>query len=527
MSETVNSIDGTLPARQRLGVSRTSAVACIDVTVRFGAVTAVSSVSLDLPVGGVHALVGQNGAGKTTLARVIAGLQTHQSGSVWVNGIAIAAHDYRANRKAGVDMVHQHASLIPDLTVAEALELTASEPTRKVAYRRADLSQRWSAFLSERGVTVDVGSRVRNLSVELLQSIEIARSNPGPGGLLILDEPTSVLAPERVSALFERLRMITAEGVTVLVVLHKLAEVREVADTVTVLRQGKIALDPTPIDIVDDAELSEHIIGSGASSLMPSSPARTSGFIPSRMGLHGAVAQPADGDAPLRKVDLEVMGGEIVGIAGVEGNGQRTLVEVMAGLRPLHSGSFECLDCELSRWSVAQRRAFGLRIIPFDRNSEGVRGDLPLWQNVVGWRAEQFCVNPMLPLVSKRKMRAEAGRRLARFNVAYSDIDQPTNSLSGGNIQRLILARELPDARALVAAHPTRGLDISGIREVWDNLAQRSAAGCPVVVVSPDLDELLEHCNRLVVVRGGRVVGEHQYPFDRRAIGRQMTGASV
>ena len=508
-------------------MSRTSAVACADITVRFGAITAVSSVSVDLPVGGVHALVGQNGAGKTTLARVIAGLQPQDTGGVWVNGIAIGAGDYRAAREAGIDMVHQHASLIPDLTVAEALELAASRPTRRVAYRRDDLTRRWSAFLSERGVTADVGWRVRDLSVELLQSIEIARSNPGPGGLLVLDEPTSVLAPERVSALFERLRTITTEGVTVLVVLHKLAEVREVADTVTVLRQGKIVLAPTPIDTVDDAELSEHIVGSDASSPTPSGSARTGGVASPRMGLHRAVAPPADGDAPLRKVDLDVRGGEIVGVAGVEGNGQRTLVEAMAGLRPLRSGSFECLDRELSGWSVAERRAFGLRVIPFDRNAEGVRGDLPLWHNVVGWRAEQFRVHPMLPLVSTREMRAEAGRRLERLNVAYSDIDQPAGSLSGGNIQRLILARELPDARALVAAHPTRGLDISGIRAVWDSLAERSAAGCPVVVLSSDLDELLEHCQRLVVVRGGRVVGEHQYPFDRRAIGRQMTGASV
>ncbi len=485
-------------------------------------------MSLDLPVGGVHALVGQNGAGKTTLARVIAGLQSHQSGSVRVNGISINAHDHRANREASVDMVHQHSSLVPDLTLAEALELTASEPTRKVAYRRSDISRRWSAFLSERGVGVDVGSRVRDLSVELLQSIEVARSNPGPGGLLILDEPTSVLAPERVSALFKRMRMITAQDVTVLVVLHKLAEVREVADTVTVLRQGRIVLAPTALDLVDDADLSEHIIGSSGSPAVTSRSTTTTGeSASSRMGLRGAVAPPADGDAPLRKVDLEVTGGEIVGVAGVEGNGQRTLVEAITGLRPLHSGSFECLDREMSGWSVAERRALGLRIIPFDRNSEGVRGDLPLWQNVVGWRAEQFYLNPMLPLVSKRRMRAEAAQRLSRFNVAYNDIDQPTNSLSGGNVQRLILARELPDARALVAAHPTRGLDISGIREVWDNLAQQSAAGCPVVVVSPDLDELLEHCDRLAVVRGGRFVGEHRHPFDRQAIGRQMTGASA
>ena len=519
-------------------MSRARAVVCSGVTVRFGAVTAVSAASLHLPAGGVHALVGQNGAGKTTLARVIAGLQPQDEGRVWVNGTEIGAGDYRGARETGVDMVHQHASLIPDLTVAEALELTASQPTRRVAYRRDDLNRRWSAFLSERGVAVDVERRVRDLSVELVQSIEIARSNPGPGGCLVLDEPTSSLPPDRASALFERLRKITSEGVTVLVVLHKLTEVRAVADSVTVLRQGKIVLPPTPVEQMDDAELSEHIVGSAAPTAAPpagpaaaprhaATPAAAGVGDSARMTLSSAVAPSAEGDVPLRSIDLDVGGGEVLGIAGVEGNGQRTLVEAMAGLRPLKQGRFMFAGRDLSGSTVAQRRALGLRVIPFDRNSEGIRADLPLWHNVVGWRAGEFRIKRMLPLISTRAMRAEAQLRLDRFNVSYSDLGQPAGSLSGGNVQRLILARELPDARALVAAHPTRGLDISGIRAVWDSLAERSADGCPVVVVSSDLDELLEHCSRVVVMRGGRIAGEHRRPFDLAAIGREMTGAQV
>ena len=498
---------------------------CTGVTVRFDDVIAASSVSFELQTGGIHALVGQNGAGKTTLARVIAGLQAQDAGHVAVNGSNISPGDYRAARRIGVDMVHQHASLIPDLTVAEALELAASQPSRKVAYRRVDMERHWTEFLAGRGVDVDVGRKVRDLSVELVQSIEIARSNPGPGGVLILDEPTSVLAPERAAALFSRLRQITQESVTVLVVLHKLAEVREIADTVTVLRQGELVLAPTPIDAVNDADLSELIIGSEFPTVAQRpAAAHRSG---SAMALRAVCARAAEGDAPLRDVQFEVSAGQIVGIAGVEGNGQRTLVEAMAGLRPLAAGSFDCLDTEFTALSVAQRRAHGLRVIPFDRNAEGVRADRSLWHNVVGWRAEEFRVWPVLPLVSTRAMRAETRRRLDRFDVAYRDVDQPAGSLSGGNVQRLILSRELPDARALVAAHPTRGLDIRGIRSVWDSLAERSADGCPVVVVSSDLDELLEHCNRLMVMRGGRIVGEHEPPFDRRAIGREMTGASV
>ena len=497
------------------------------ITVRFGSLTAVSGVSFGYSGGGVHALVGQNGAGKTTLARVLAGLQHPDSGTVEIGGREIAPADHRAARAAGVDMVHQHASLVPNLTVAEALELWS--PRGPVGgYRRQSIEQRWGEYLRLHDVAVDARQRVRDLPVETVQSIEIARSNPGPGGLLILDEPTSVLAPNRVALLFERLRATSDGGVTVLVVLHKLAEVREIADSVAVMRQGRLVLAPTPIGAVDDARLSELIVGA------EDSPEGERGAAPALIATAGDDSLRADGlrapgggsDAPLRDVTVTVGAGEIVGVAGVEGNGQRTLVEVLAGLRQPVAGTVTMFGADITAATTRQRRAAGLRMVPFDRNVEGISPELSLWENVTSWEAGRYRRRRWLPLITVQAMRREARERLGRFGVAYSDIEQPSGSLSGGNVQRLILAREIPDASALIAAHPTRGLDIGGTRAVWQSLRDLVARRVPILVVSSDLEELLTHSDRILVMRGGSVTGEFTPPFQRSDLGRAMTGAS-
>ncbi len=504
------------------------AVRCSGITVRFGSLTAVAEVSLELRSGGIHALVGQNGAGKTTLARVLSGLQYPDSGTVEIRGVEIAPGDHRAARDAGVDMVHQHASLVPDLTVAEALELwTPRGPIG--GYRRQSVEQRWGEYLERREVAVDVRQRVRDLPVETVQSIEIARSDPGPGGVLLLDEPTSVLAPNRVALLFERLRATSDGGVTVLVVLHKLAEVREVADSVAVMRQGRLVLAPTPIGSVDDARLSELIVGAddlseaggGAPPAVLASPGDDS------LRADALRAPGGGSDAPLRDVTVTVGAGEIVGVAGVEGNGQRTLVEVLAGLRQPAAGTVTMFGADITVATTRQRRAAGLRMVPFDRNVQGISPELSLWENVTSWEAGRYRRRHWLPLIAVQAMRREARERLGRFGVAYSDIEQPCGSLSGGNMQRLILAREIPDASVLIAAHPTRGLDIGGTRAVWQSLRDLLARRVPILVVSSDLEELLTHSDRIIVMRGGRVTGEFTPPFQRSDLGRAMTGASL
>ncbi|MEM9746616.1 MAG: ATP-binding cassette domain-containing protein, partial [Actinomycetota bacterium] len=526
-------------------------------TVRVGVVTAHDRVDHDVRRGAVHALVGQNGAGKSTLARVIAGLQATVSGGIAIDGTSVAAGDHLASRDAGVEMVHQHRALVPDLTIAEALELRQSGKGVR-PFRRRAIEETWSDVLAARGIEVDTARRVGDLSVELVQSIEIAAADPGRGGLLILDEPTAVLPPPRVDAFFERLRATRDAGVTIVIVLHKLDEVRRIADTVTVLRNGRVIVPASSLDVLGDDELTDAIIGedvddgqdegqmaatdgatttsrtdatTAATTFMAASTVVTTSSATSTasasVSIRGVHTAPQLIDQPLTGVDLDVEAGSLVGVAGVEGNGQRSLVELLVGLVPATAGSVSVEGDDWTDLGVAGRRRLGLRCVPYDRFAEGSTLDESLWRNVILWEAERFRRWPVLPLLSVGEARAEAEARLTRFGVAYSDIDQPASDLSGGNLQRLILAREVPGAQFLVAAQPTRGLDIGGIRRVWDELRRLADRGVPVLVISSDLDELLAETDRVCVMRGGRVVADHRRPFERVAIGRDMIGAAA
>lgn len=490
---------------------------------RFGSFVAVDDVSLRLPAGRIHVIVGQNGAGKTTLARVLAGLQTRDGGRVHLNGIELVDADRAVARAAGVEMVHQHSALVPELTVAETLEL--NRPAHRWRpFRRGDIERRWTGELTERGLDIDVARRVGDLSVELRQSVEIAATDPGDGGVLILDEPTAALPPQRVDALFERLREINERGTTVILVLHKLSEIRRIADTVTVLRTGRMVLAAAPITSIDDTELAELIIGSAfVDAPAASTPTVTDG---AGLTLRTLRATPAVGDRDLDGVDLDIPAGKLTGIAGVEGNGQRTLVETLVGLSTIRSGTIHRGADEWTTLDVAARRRLGLRAVPFDRFAEGSAEDLSLAMNLTAWEAPRHRRWRRLPFLDTGAIRARARERLEATGVAYQELAQPAGSLSGGNLQRLILARELDGAEVMVAAQPTRGLDIDGTSVVWRALTELAAAEVPVLVVSSDLDELLDHCHRIAVMRSGRIVAEHERPFDRDEIGRDMVGAA-
>ncbi|MEM7274383.1 MAG: ATP-binding cassette domain-containing protein [Actinomycetota bacterium] len=502
---------------------RDAAVACAGVTVRFGSFTAVDDVSVSFSPGEIHVIVGQNGAGKTTLARVIAGLQTRRSGTVRANGVDLADADRAQALAAGVEMVHQHSALIPELTVAETLEM--NRPARRwVPYRRAAVQARWSTRLAERGLEVDVSRRVRDLSVELRQSVEIAATDPGPGGVLVLDEPTAVLPPQRVDALFDRLRRIRESGTTIIVVLHKLSEVRRIAGTVTVLRDGRLILDGAPIDSVDDTELANHIVGTAVPTAGQPTVGAGADTGPALI-LDGVGAGPARGDRAIEEVDLTLDPGSITGVAGVEGNGQRTLVEAIVGLLGVTTGRIRFGEDDWTGLDVGHRRRRGLRSVPFDRFDEGAAEELSLWMNLSAWDGGRHRRWPSLPLLSPQALRRSAGDRLATTSVAFQSLDQAAGSLSGGNLQRLILARELDGAEVMVAAQPTRGLDIGGMAMVWDALADLAGRAAPVLVVSSDLDELIERCHHIAVMRSGRIVATHHRPFDRAGIGRDMIGA--
>ena len=539
------------------------AVRCRSLGVSFGAVRALHDVSLELAPGRIHALVGQNGAGKTTLAKVLGGLQVPDAGEVRIAGKEIPPGDVRAAKAAGLAMVHQHFSLPPSFTVAEALELTAARPGGHALYRRGDLHQRWQADVAEIGGKAALATRIRDLPVEARQSLEIVRALATEASVLLLDEPTALLTPTATDALFERLRRLRDSGVTVLVVLHKLREVAAVADTVSVLRDGELVLGPAEMSEVSQGRLSDAIVGPAGRSDEEVG-VRTAGHHEETLlELAGVSSDESAFEPGLSGVDLRVDAGEIVGIAGVEGNGQRSLVSAIAGLSPLTEGSVRIDGDEMTTAAPARRRLRGLRLVPFDRNTEGVSQSAPLWLNQsalrliardgleilypprrgrvhsvrpaapprrepsrMARRLEDWWDRRRSPLISLRQYKWQATQAMDRWRVRYDTVTQPAESLSGGNIQRLILSRELDSGlEVLVAAQPTRGLDFAATEFVRRSLQGLRDAGAGVLLVSSDLDELLELSDRLLVMYGGRIVGRFEGPYDRRAVGDAMTGA--
>ena len=518
------------------------AVRCRSLGVSFGTVRALHDVSLDLAPGRVHALVGQNGAGKTTLAKVLGGLQAPDTGDVYISGRKLPSGDVRAARCAGLAMVHQHFSLPPSFTIAEALELTAARARGSPVYRRAELHRRWQNDVAGVGGATALSTRIRDLPVETRQSLEIVRALATEARILMLDEPTALLTPAATEALFERLRRLRDDGVTVLVVLHKLREVAAVADTVTVLRDGELVLGPNEMSetsqgrisdaIVEPASDRDRAVGVEAAGAGPESGADgTAGVQGAGAGqrtlleLAGISSRESAFEPGLSGIDLSVESGEIVGVAGVEGNGQRSLVSVVAGLNAVAEGSLSLGGSDATRAPPARRRLRGLRLVPFDRNSEGISRSAPLWLNqsalrLVGRRGRR------LRLISLRRYKRRATEAMDRWQVRYDTVAQPADSLSGGNVQRLILSRELaPGLEVLVAAQPTRGLDFAATSFVRRSLRGLRSAGAGVLLVSSDLDELFELSDRLLVMYGGRIVARFEPPYDRRAVGDAMTGA--
>ena len=364
------------------GTAGAPAVRCRSLGVSFGAVRALHDVSLELAPGRIHALVGQNGAGKTTLAKVLGGLQVPDTGDVRIAGQEIPPGDVRAAKAAGLAMVHQHFSLPPSFTVAEALELTAARPGGRAVYRRGDLQQRWRDDVAEIGGTAALSTRIRDLPVEARQSLEIVRALATEARLLLLDEPTALLTPVAIDALFERLRRLRDSGVTILVVLHKLREVAAVADTVSVLRDGELVLGPAEMSEVSQGRLSDAIVGpAGHADGEVGIRAEAHDVQETLLALSRVSSAESAFEPGLSDVDLRVEAGEIVGIAGVEGNGQRSLVSVIAGLTPVTEGTVRIGGDEVTAAAPARRRLRGLRLVPFDRNTEGVSQSAPLWLN--------------------------------------------------------------------------------------------------------------------------------------------------
>jgi simple sugar transport system ATP-binding protein len=477
---------------------REPAVRLRGITKRFGDLLANDAIDLDVGHGEVHALLGENGAGKTTLMRVLYGLTHADAGTIEVDGHAVTIRSPRDAIGAGVGMVTQHFSLVRPMTVAENLALGRGRGVRlDLDAARDAVRAATSAF----GIEVDPEARVEDLSIGQQQRVEILKALSRECRVLILDEPTAVLVPQEVDVLFETLRRLVADGLAVVFISHKLGEVRAISNRVSVLRRGRLV--GTVPGSTDERELARMMVGrptfGAARAEVTATAERPEILRVERLSALGAHGLPA-----LRMVDLLIRSGEVVGVAGVSGNGQTELVEVLCGMRRPTEGRVCVADRDLAGATPTEVMAAGVGRIPEDRHASLVL-DLSVAYNLVLEHLDDFRGRGGL---DERRIDEHARDLIARFAIRAQPGDRVA-TLSGGNIQKVLLARVLSrDPRVIVVSQPTRGLDVGATEYVRSQLLARRADGAAILLVSEDLHELLALSDRLIVLYEGQVVGE-------------------
>ncbi|MEZ5066606.1 MAG: ABC transporter ATP-binding protein [bacterium] len=486
-------------------------------TKRYPRVLALDSVDWEVRAGEVHALVGENGAGKSTLARIVYGAAAPDGGTLELFGAPYAPRGPRDAVAAGVGLVHQHFMLVDTLTVWQNAVL-GREPSRG-GWIDGARARRELAEISRRfGLTLDPDARVADLSVGERQRLEIVKVLMRGARLLILDEPTAVLAPAEAEAMYATVGRLAAEGATVIVVTHRLAEVRRHADRATVLRRGA-KIDTVDAKATDERELARLVVGRD-----PAPPraraAREPG--PVVLAVRDAREVRVGGTSRLRGVSLDVRAGEIVGIAGVEGNGQRELMEIVAGLVPF-TGDVEIGGESVHRASPRAIRRLGVAHVPEDRLGAGVIPAMNVAENLLLGHEERFA---RAGTFDRGAIAAHARERIEAFDVRPADPDLALETLSGGNQQKVVLARETEDGpRLLLAAHPTRGVDVGAAESVHAALLAFRDAGGAVLLVSADLSEVRALADRVLVIYDGAIAAEYpRAEADEERLGLAMTG---
>jgi ABC-type uncharacterized transport system ATPase subunit len=509
----------------------------------FGPVQANREASLEVARGEIHALVGENGAGKSTLMRVLAGMYQPNGGRIEVEGRDVTGWSTGAAIEAGVGMVHQHFMLVPTLTVAENLVL-GQEPTRSGQLDIARAARDVRELSEQTGLVVPADRKVAELSVGEAQRVEILKAIYRGARILILDEPTAVLSPPEVRELWQVLRRLRVEaGATIVLITHKLDEVIEVSDMVTVMRGGRTVgsmrtADTSPREIAramvgrDVALAMDQVVPSSEVRVPTREPTRHSalGARSSLLAVHDLTVSGPRRAAAVDHVSFSVAGGEIFGIAGVEGNGQTELVEAIAGLRPVVSGQVLLADAggvlrDASHASVRDRADSGLSHIPEDRHARGLVLDFTVADNLILGLHHHFSRGVRLDW---ERMAENARRQVTAFDVRPPDPSLTARALSGGNQQKVVIAREMGrDFQVLLAAQPTRGVDVGAIEFIHARLREARAAGKAILLVSADLAEVLALSDRVGVMYGGRLVAVlPRAEANLEVLGRYMTGAA-
>ena len=502
----------------------TSAVRMTGIVKRFPGVVANDGVDVDIRAGEVHALLGENGAGKSTLSNILTGLYRPDEGTVEINGQTMQFSSPRDALDAGIGMVHQHFRLVSTFTVAENVVL--GEPDSPFLMDQSRVAQQVEELSNRYGLAVDPSARIWQLSVGEQQRVEIIKVLYRGAKVLILDEPTAVLTPIEADALFRTLRAMVAEGRTVIFISHKLDEVMKVSDRVTVLRGGK-TVGTVETANTNTRELASLMVGRSVefNRVSRSNPADRSTTV---LSLDGVSVRDDRGREALHDISLTVGRGEILGVAGVAGNGQRELAEVISGMRAHSSGRIDVAGERVQSGRARSAIAKGIAHIPEDRLHTGLASSHSVEDNLAlkNYRSSSLS---KFRVLRRKAIRAQAADLVQNYDVKTPDTVTPVRLLSGGNVQKVLLAREFSSLpKVLIAASPTRGLDVGAIETVRARLVEAAERGVGILLISEDLDEIMSLADRIVVMYEGRLVDEvAAESADRERLGLTMGGSTV
>jgi ABC-type uncharacterized transport system ATPase subunit len=487
---------------------------------RFPGVLANDHVDFELRRGEIHALLGENGAGKSTLMNMLAGLYQPDAGSIEVLGKPVTLGSPRQAIQAGIGMIHQHFMLVPSQSVTENILLGLDHPRFRL--RLAENERRVAELGEQFGLKVDPKAKIWQLSVGEQQRVEILKMLYRGADILILDEPTAVLGPNETEQLFKTLRDMTTHGKSVIFISHKLQEVKAIADRVTVLRRGRVTAADVPTSSTSTAELARLMVGRNVLFLVEREPQQAGEVV---LSVDDLYAENDRGLPALEGVALQVRAGEIVGIAGVAGNGQRELAEVITGLRRSTRGQVLLNGENLANQPVRRTIERGLAHVPEDRTHVGSAPSLSLTDNLIMKQYQQAPIGRGWRL-DAREAEVFANRLKQTFEIRAPSVDIQARLLSGGNLQRLILAREIAARpKCMVAMQPTQGLDVGAVETVHKLLLEQRKQGVAILLISEELDELLALSDRIYVMYDGKIVGEvDDGDIDR--IAQLMTGSA-
>ena len=493
-----------------------------NITKRFGTLVANDKISLTLAPGEILSLLGENGAGKSTLMNVLYGLLQPDEGQILLDDKAVKFSGPGEAMAAGIGMVHQHFMLIPVFTVAENVVL-GNEPTGKVGNLDLEAARKLVKEISDRfGFDIDPDAKVQDLPVGAQQRVEIIKSLAREAKILVLDEPTAVLTPQETDELMDIMRGLSKNGTSIIFITHKLREVQKVADRIIVIRQGKVVSEASPKATA--GELASLMVGREVDLDTKKKAAKLGAetlVVKNLTVLDDRNQQMVDG------ISFSVNDGEILAIAGVQGNGQTELAEAILGLRKIHSGSITVAGKDLTKSNVRQVLEAGVGYIPEDRKKDGLVGEFTIAENLMldGSFGKPFAKGVQIDFAKRDEI---ASKLIQEFDIRTPSAGTLAKQLSGGNQQKVVVAREMSrDLRVLIASQPTRGVDVGSIEFIHEQIVAARDAGKTVVIISTELDEVLALADRIAVMYRGRIVGIVDAKTTREKLGKMMAGIAA